>query len=263
MTKVENAPAAESKETEVVNPATDPQKPNPEAADADKGKKVPEADKKEVTAGEVLGDGEDPKDPKPKEERMVPEAVLLEYKKENKQLAKGLADLKALIESGGSKKEISDDLKALGEKHNVDPEFLHDFASAVRAQAKAEAEAEIKPLKEKDNAQRVEKIFTEHYDKTLEAMPEYKDIAQKDVIRALALDPKNKNKTFAQILESAYGHLITGKHSFDAAKPGGSKDNAEIDFKRAKTDTEYFNQIMANDAMKKRYNDGLAQRLNL
>lgn len=259
----QNAGEGQAKETETVTPTTDDQKPNAEAADADKSKKA-NGDQKEVTAGEALGSElDDSKANKPKEDRMVPEAVLIEYKKENKQLAKDLADIKKLIETGGSKKEISDDLKALGEKHNVDPDFLQDFATAVRAQAKAEAEAEIKPLKDKENAEKVDKIFTEHYDKTLEAMPEYKEIAQKDVIKALALDPKNKNKTFAQILESAYGHLLTGKRSFDAAKPGNSKDNAEVDFKRAKTDTEYFNQIMANPAMKKQYNDGLAQRLNL
>ena len=95
-------------------------------------------------------------------------------------------------------------------------------------------------------------------------MPDYKDLAQKEVIKALALDPNNSKKTFAQLLEMAYGHLIKGKKVLDNTTPkGGVNNDEEIDYKRAKSDMEYFNSIMQEPQLKKEYNQGLTGRIKL
>jgi hypothetical protein len=217
--------------------------------------------KKEETIGEVLAD----KKPEP---RMVPEAALLEYKNSNKELKKDLKELKDLIESGASKKEISTDLKALADEHNVDPEFLSKFAESIKAQNKKdiddEVSARLKPLEEKDKKAKIDKIFKENYDKALEAMPEYKDIANEAVIKSLSLDPANQNKTWTQIIEEAYGHLITGKRTMESPTArGGRDDNQDVDVARASKDPSYFKEVMADPVKKAKYNAGLAERLKL
>ena len=107
------------------------------------------------------------------------------------------------------------------------------------------------------------KLFTEHFTKTMAEMPEYEKIVNRDVIKTLALDPRNANKTFAQIIESAYGHLITGKRTLETTKPGGGKEDTTIDFNKARSNGEYFKEIMADPELKKQYNSEIEKRLKL
>ena len=81
--EVKVAPAVESKE-----PATAPA----EAAPA-------ETKVEDVTVGEII------KPEERKEPKMVPEAALLEYKKEAKELGKELKEIKKMMEEGRSDKE--------------------------------------------------------------------------------------------------------------------------------------------------------------
>lgn len=207
----------------------------------------------ETKVGEIFN-GE-----KPKETKVVPEAVLIEYKKENKQLAKEIADLKKAIEDGANRGEISASIKELSEKHNVDAGFLQDFAKAVKAEAKAEAEEsfqnQLKPLTQKAKEEKIDTVFNEHFDKAMENMPEFKNIVNKDVIKSLALDPKNANKSFVKIIEDAYGHLVTGKRTLETTKPQGGRGDTTIDFEKARKDTEYFKEVMADPELKKKYNE--------
>lgn len=202
-----------------------------------------------------------------KEVKVVPEAKFLEYKNTNKQLKRDLADLQRQIESGSNNKVISKDLKAIAEEHNIDVSFLQDFASAVKQEAEKDLEEKVserlKPITDKQNSDRIEKIFSENFSKTIDAMPEFKDIANRDVIKTLALDPKNANKTFAQIIENAYGHLVTGKRTIESTKPQGGKSDTSIDFSRASRDSSYFAEIMADPQLKKKYNENLGSRNSL
>lgn len=216
------------------------------------------ADAKDVKVGEALKTKDEPKKDEPK---LVPEAVLLEFKKENKELHKELKDLKKLIEDGAPKREVSADIKSLAEKHNVDPEFLTDFAAAVRKEAEGDADAKLKPIRDKEQADKLEKVFNENFDKTMEEMPEYAKLVNKDVIRTLAFDPKNANKTFAQIFESAYGHLVTGKKTLEPTKHQGGKKDTTVDIARAQKDPAYFAEIMADPELKKQYNSSLEFRI--
>lgn len=215
---------------------------------------------KEETVSEMLGS-------KKEEPKMVPEAALIEIKKENKQMAKDLKALQRSIEDGATKKEVSTDLRALGEKHNVDPDFLQEFAAAVRSQAendvKQEFDSKLKPLQDREKAAEIDQKFTNVFDKTMEELPEFKNIAKRETVKSLSLLPENANKTFRQILEDNFGHLIPGKRTLEGTKPRGGKDDAEIDQSRATKDPEYFKEIMSDPGLKKKYNDGLAKRLKL
>lgn len=243
--QVKQAAAEQAKQTETAKP---------EAVVA------PEA--KEGTIGEAL-------DTKPeiKEAKVVPEAALLEFKNENKQLKKEMKELRKAIEEGATKKEVSSDIKALAEKHNVDPEFLQEFTTSVRASMEQEFDdkvaSEVKPLKDKEKADKINTAFSTHFTKAMEKMPEFEGVAKAEVIKSLSLDPKNVNKTFTQLIEETYGHLIQGKRTVDAASTRANKnDSFEVDVSKAQTDPKYFKEVMANPTLKKKYNESLTSRIS-
>jgi hypothetical protein len=198
--------------------------------------------------------------------KVVPEATFLEEKKARKEAER---KLKELEDAGASKKEIKASLKEIAEKYDVDPDLMQSIVSAVKSEADADIDekisSRIKPIEEKDKQEKIDKIFNEHYDKTLAEMPEYKNVANKTVIKSLTLDPANANKTFSQILEEAYGHLVkTTKKPIEGVRPkdGGAAETA-IDYARAKSDPEYFKEIMADPQQKAEYNKNLHKRLKL
>lgn len=265
------APAAESKGAETVAPTDGQQNAVAENASEKKPEAATEtADaKKEATLGDILPESK----PKPAEEPKksdappkgyVPEAAFLELKSELKDIKRDIRDGKI------TKGEVSTSLEELGAKYDVDPDFLQGLAASIKKDTEAEfnqrLEKELEPYKKSAEASKkgeIDKVFTEHYEKTLEAMPEFKGVANKEVIKALALDPRNADKTFGKILEEAYGHLVSGKRTLDDSKPGSGKTITEIDFEKAKRDTDYFQQIMASPELKKKYNEGLESRLRL
>lgn len=234
---------------------------------ADKPETKPEAKPepaKGPTIGEVLKSEEKKESP-----RTVPEAPFLELKTQNKELKKELKELKELIEAGGSRQEVSASLLEIAEEHNVDVNFLKRLAQTIKSEAKAEVEAEytakMKPLEDKERYDRIDTIFNYHYEKTLEAMPEYKGIVNKDVIKSLSLLKENANKTFPQLLEESYGHLISGKKTLDSGSPTrqGGDEITEVDFFRAQNDSEYREKVMANPELKRKYNAKMLKELKI
>ena len=199
--------------------------------------------------------------------KTVPEAVFLEEKRERKELAKELKEIKKLLEDGASTKEVSADVKDIAEEFGLTEQAVSKLIAKVGEQTKAEYEKEIeaklKPIQAKERAENVDKAFNEQFDKLMEAMPEFKGIASKDVIRTLASDPKNANKTFGKILEDSYGHLVTGKKTIETTQARGGVSDSPIDMKRMLHDMEYYKEVMANPELKKQYNDTISSRLKL
>lgn len=216
---------------------------------------------KEQTVGDVLPVAESPK------EETVALSTFLELKKANKQLTKEMKELKKNIEDGASRSEVASDIKSLAEKHGVDAEFLQDYAKTVRAELKQEIESELsaklKPFEEKDRAEKIDAAFNTHFKKALESMPEYDGVVNKDVIKALSLSPQNANKTFTQIIEEAYGHVIQGKRNLDAASSRSGKEPVtDVDNARALKDPAYFKEVMENPELRKKYNDSMIKRVS-
>lgn len=240
---------------------------------ADPGAEVapvaPEAPKETVTEPVVVKEtiSEVFKDePAPAAPRMVPESAFLGEKKGRKAAEKALADLQASIEAGGTPTETAADINELAATHNIDPKFLNDFARTIRAQAEQGVEAKIKdiiaPIQAETKKERIDKIFTEHYDKAMAEMPEYAKVVNRDVIKALSLQPENANKTFAQLIETTYGAAVGGKRTFETTTPRADRDTGKVDFARAQTDGAYFAEIMADPVRKAEYNAGLTERLS-
>ena len=193
-----------------------------------------------------------------KKERTVPESALLKQKSEKKALAKELKELKNSIEDGAKGGEISKTLEEISEKHDVSKAFLKDLINALTpTDIDDKIDSRLKPLNDEARANKINTLFEKEYKRTLEAMPEFKDIANKEVIKSLTLDPANRKKTFKSIIEDAYGHLLTGKRTMEKTNYREGKKITSIDYKKAKTDVEYFKAIMANPDLKKKYNDNL------
>lgn len=194
----------------------------------------------------------------------VPLKAFLDMKKDNKELKKSITDLTKAVKDGATKSEISADIKEMAEEYDADENLIKAIIEKTKGEADASLEKKLKPFLDKEKGDKIDTLFNENYDKAIEAMPEYKDVANKEVIKTLALDPKNKDKTFADILDSSYGHLIGGKKTLETAQPGAKKlVEGEVDVDRASSDKDYFKEVMADPTLKKKYNEGLEKRLNL
>lgn len=219
-------------------------------------KETTPAVKVEETIGEAL---------KPREDT-VPLSKFLELKTENKAAKRDIADLQSKIKDGATKNEISKGIKEIADEHNVDENFLMEFANTIKAQAESGIDNKIaeklKPLQDEDNAKKIDNIFNTSYDKVIETMPEYKDIVNKAVIKTLALDPANKNKTFTKIIEESYGHLVKGVKTIDASTPDTRDKDQTLDKSKLK-DPTYMKSVLADKVLKEEYNKGLIDRLNM
>lgn len=197
-----------------------------------------------------------------KEKRVVPEATFLEIKNENKSLKKEMAELRKLVESGASKQEVASEVSDLiKEFPDVNPDFLNKFLGIAKNKAKAELEEELRPMKEEKARESFDKKFADSFNKAIEEMPEFKNVADIEVIKALALKKENSGKTFEDLLEQVYGRFVTRERkTLERNTPGGGKE-VGVDIKKAQTDKEYFKQIMSNPETKKIYNDYLIKNL--
>jgi len=249
---------------EVKNAPTSPEEKQAKDAPQEEGKSpetsTPQDVKPEETIGESLGLPE-----KKPENRTVPQSAFLEIKRLAKEQQRELAKLREEIEKGATKKQVSKTLERLASEHNIDLDFLDEFAGLIKEEAKAEAKAEveatIRPINEKNNQERIDKAFNEHYTRVMEVMPQYVDIANPSIIKKLSLLPENADKTFGKLLEETYGHLLGNRKTLESAR-GREKESeiTEIDYKRAGRDTDYFKRIMADPDLKKKYNKDLQKR---
>lgn len=217
----------------------------------------------EKTVQDIIRDTVRPE--KEKETETVPLATFLETKKDAKKFEKLFNDLQEKVNVGdSSNEEINDDLDALATEFDIDSKFVTKLSKVLEAKAEKKAGAIIKPildredkLSKKEKDELLNKAFEKAYNLEIEKSPEYKDIANAEVIKQLSFLPQNANKTFAQLIEETYGAAITGRHTIPDTNPGGGKDPEPIDFNKAKQDTKYFESIMANPILKAEYNKHL------
>lgn len=185
----------------------------------------------------------------------VPLASHLEVKKQLKDLKR---TIKELQNSKGTSEEITDDIDVLAEEYpDLDPVFLKKLANVTKAQLKKEMDNDLKPLREEAKQERINNAFETHFNKALELAPEYKGIANAEVIKTLSLDPKNAKKTFVQIIEDAYGSAVVGRKPMDSTTTRGGHEPESVDLDRASRDEKYLEQVLSNPKSKKEYNDAM------
>jgi len=261
-------PKAPDSEDKPITPDKEDKPVEPEKPQS--GEETPKAEEKpnpiiEETIEDTIKKIEKEEEIKP---RVVPESVLLEYKNQNKELKRDLKELRTLIESGATKKEISEDLRDIAAEHNVDVAFLNKLAKNIEVETEKKLaekfEARFKPYEDKERIEKINKIFNQKYDESMERYPEYKDIANREIIRERALNKSNKDKTFYDLLKESYGHIISGKKTMEIARSRAGEDTiTDIDYRRMATDMKYYEQIMADPLLKKQYNKDIGRRNRL
>jgi vacuolar-type H+-ATPase subunit I/STV1 len=191
----------------------------------------------------------------------VPLATHLETKKQLKDLKR---TIKELQDSKGTAEEISDDIDSLTDEYpDLDPVFLKKLTSGLKKEIRKEMENDLKPLREEAKQERINTAFETHFAKALELAPEYKGIANAEVIKTLSLDPKNAKKTFVQIIEDAYGSAVVGRKPMDSTTTRGGHELETVDLDRAARDEKYLDQVLSNPKSKKEYNDAMQSHYRL
>lgn len=210
------------------------------------------------TTEQTLGEMINPEAPK-EELKTIGLDKFLDLKKENKELKNQLNELAKRIESGDNKQDIADDIEALAEEHDIDKSFLNKLVKSIETKAERSLEeklnAKIEPLTKSQQENKFNETFNNALNKAVKDMPEYQEIINPEVLKALALSPVNAKKTMAQIIEETYGNLITGRRTIETTKPGGGKEPAELDYNKANSDSEYFKEVMANPKLKAQFNE--------
>lgn len=200
--------------------------------------------------------------PEEKKDDSVPLATFLELKKESKEMKAQLAALQQRAsEDNMSKAEISSNLQSIAAQHNIDPQFLTQLAGAIRNEAKADLEESLKPIREKEKQEGRERAFNTYFNKALENMPEYKDVVNAEVIRQMAFNPANAKKTYAQLIEEAYGNALGGKRTLEPVTPNAKVSDNKLDYSRARSDPSYFKEVMADPELKREYNSQIEKRI--
>lgn len=193
------------------------------------------------------------------ETKKVPDEIPYErFKKVNdkvKSLERELEELKSKPHQ--STAEVDADLQGIASEYNLDPEALSKIASAIKKEVSADAAEKLRPITEREELARKESIFQQHFARALENMPEYKGVVNPEVIKQLAFNSANSNKTYSQLIQDAYGNVVKGRDTVETTVARGGNTNGELDMKRAKNDPAYFKEVMSNSALKDKYNEAI------
>lgn len=155
------------------------------------------------------------------------------------------------------RKDLEAELIELRGELEADPE-VDDVEDSPEVQKLAER---LESIEKKEKVAKMEAAFAQGLNKALENAPEYKDIVNVSVIKALAFDPLNANKTYKNLLEEAYGNAIPGRRTVETTTPRGGAKDTKLDRERAKSDTKYRREVLADPELKKQYNEGLTDRV--
>lgn len=156
------------------------------------------------------------------------------------------------------RKEAEAELKALKAQLEGDLEDDEDVNDVPEVKKLAQ---KLEQLEGDKRTADLNKVFESNFNATLEKHPEYKDIANVEVIRQMAFNPANANKTYRQLLDEAYGNAVTGRRTIETTTPRGGAKDGSLDMNRARTDTAYRHEVLADPVLRKQYNEGLTDRV--
>lgn len=209
----------------------------------------------EKTIGEMVEETIPEKKP-----NMIPESVFLGEKKARKEAERQVRELKQQIEGGATTEQISDSIAEIAEEHDIDKKFLNKLATAIKTETEKDLDAKYSSQLADKGKEKFETVFNKAYDSAMDRAPEFKAIANPEVIKNLASLPQNANKNLTQILEETYGNAVPGKRTIETTTPGGGKEPEPLDVARAGRDTEYFKEVMSNPKLKAQYNDQMLKK---
>ncbi len=159
------------------------------------------------------------------------------------------------------RKEAEAELKALKAELEGDGEVAtEDIEDEPEVKKLAQ---KLEQIEERERRAKLEVTFMTHLNKALDNAPEYKDVVNVEVIKAMAFDPKNANKTYSQLIQEAYGNAVTGRRTIETTTPRGGAKDSKVDIQRASSDAEYRREVLADPELRKQYNENLHNRIPL
>ena len=138
----------------------------------------------------------------------VDKATFLEIKKE-------LTDMKNKLGLKKNDRFEIEDINSIVEDYDVDEQFVSRLAAAIQTSTRKEIEQKyekkINDLHSTSVESKKQQMFDQVYEKTLKLYPQYEGIANKKIIKTLALNSSNKDKKVSAILKETYGQLAKAK----------------------------------------------------
>lgn len=147
--------------------------------------------------------------------------------------------------------QVNEELVAMAERYDADPQLLSELYTSLEKKLDSKLAPKIQAMEEERRRENGEKKFAEIFDKTMNDMPEYTGIINKDVIKALAFSPLNAKKTLAQIVEETYGNAISGRKTLETSSGHVRKESNEVNLKNPSMDD--FDRINADPALKEQW----------
>jgi hypothetical protein len=214
---------------------------------------------KEETVGDTLAEVSTEK----KVPDVVPYSRLSAEVKKRKELESQLADLTSRAkEENLSNRDVDADLSKIAEEYGLDQTGLDKVAKAIKGQLAADMEERLRPITEREANTRKEQIFNQHFTRAMENLPDLKDVVNPEVIKQLAYNPANANKTYTQLIQETYGGMVKGRETLESTVPRGGNFDGAFDYSRAKTDPTYFDHIMTSPTLKAKYNEAMRQEMS-
>jgi len=218
---------------------------------------IPEAEEEETL--ESIISPETVEEQIEKADETVPLAAFLEMKKELKEMKSAQRD---------PAKDLSNsDVRALAEEYDVDEGFIAKLSATITKDALAKADEHYKPLLEKQERERTEikkdEMFNKLFENAVKGKEHLANIANKDVIKALAFNPANSKKKVSELINEVYGKVAEpsspDKKSLESYTPSTKKSEG-IDFSNMTSDDH--DMVEKDPNLAKKYGDFLVENIN-
>jgi hypothetical protein len=193
---------------------------------------------------------------KPTDDR-VPLAALMEEKRQRLELE---AKIKELEEKANP---TNNELKEFVEEYGQDA--LDKVSKPLKDQIKA-VEAKMESFENEKRTQQQKVVLDSLYKTAIGKNPEYKSIANKEHIIAIALQGSNRNKTMSEILREVYGKVTPSEESTKTmeTKRGNDSTPDSVDFSKFdKLSDDEQMAVLEDPTLKAEYNKFVESRLDL
>lgn len=203
----------------------------------------------------------------------VPLRKYMDEKKAHKETEARAKELEAELEAIRNQpksKETAYDVKALSDKHGIDEEVLSDILNAsytmTKQKVREELESELSPklakldaIENDKKAQDFNTKFENMVAETLNELPEYAGIIDKDDLKDWVLSGKYSKLSMAQLVEQKYSKFVTGKKTLESSNP--SREQTTVDINNL-TEADWA-RMDSDPSLRKQYNDNFEDRMKL
>jgi len=167
-----------------------------------------------------------------------------------------------------SNQDIKVDVKSLSEKHGIDEEVLSDILNAsysmTKDKVKAELESELSPklaefeqIKREKEKQDFEAKFNNLVEASLNEMPEYANLIDKDDLKQWVKSGQYSKLTLPQLIEQKYGKFVVGKKTLENSY--ASKQVEKTDTSKPLSDDQYL-KLDTDPQLRKEWSESLLER---